>query len=157
MSSAQFLLSKSLQELVSHHLKLANSRTYNAKSDIEKDQLISKHIKYYLRILGARINGPQMGNGDNGTQSDHIKQLILKKISAQAEQENKYRVLGDANARAHNQFLLNEQGERFEVLNSKFQKNKIIGKKNEVLRFLLDIAGSGDSFASNNQKTGTTF
>lgn len=58
MSSAQFLVSKSLQELVSHHLKLANSRNFNNKSDIEKDQLIQKHIKYYIRILGARIGGP---------------------------------------------------------------------------------------------------
>lgn len=66
MSSAQFLVSKGLQELVSHHLKTANSRTYNNKSDIEKDALIQKHIKYYLRILGARINGPNMGgDGDD--------------------------------------------------------------------------------------------
>lgn len=40
MSSAQFLVSKSLQELVAHHLKQAHSRNYNNKSDIEKDQLI---------------------------------------------------------------------------------------------------------------------
>lgn len=59
--------------------------------------------------------------------------------------------MGDNNARMHNQFLLNEQAERFETLNNKFQKNKIIGKKNEVLRFLLETAGSGDSFVSNNQ------
>lgn len=75
----------------------------------------------------------------------------MKKISAQAEQENKFKVMGDNNARMHNQFLLNEQAERFETLNNKFQKNKIIGKKNEVLRFLLETAGSGDSFVSNNQ------
>ena len=65
--------------------------------------------------------------------------------------------MGDTNARAHNQFLLNEQAERFETLNQKFQKNKIIGKKNQVLRFLLEVAGSGDSFSSNNQKKGSTF
>ena len=65
--------------------------------------------------------------------------------------------MGDSNARAHNQFLLNEQVERFETLNQKFQKNKIIGKKNQVLRFLLEVAGSGDIFASNNQKNGSTF
>ena len=98
-----------------------------------------------------------MGNDDSNTQSDHIKQLILKKISAQAEKENKYNVMGGANARAHNQFLLNEQAERFETLNQKFSQNKIIGKKNQVLRFLLELSGSGDTFTTNNQKNGSSF
>ena len=39
--------------------------------------------------------------------------------------------------------MLNEQTERFENLNAKFQRNKIIGRKNEVLRFLLEVAGQG--------------
>jgi hypothetical protein len=39
--------------------------------------------------------------------------------------------------------MLTEQMERFENLNAKFQKNKIIGRKNEVLRFLLEVAGQG--------------
>ena len=58
MTSAQFLVQRSLQELVSHHLKQANSRTYNNKSETEKDTLVQKHTKYYLRLLGARISGP---------------------------------------------------------------------------------------------------
>lgn len=56
--------------MVAHHLKVANSRIYNNKSDVEKDQLIQKHTKYYLRILGARINGPKLGNGESDSQSD---------------------------------------------------------------------------------------
>jgi hypothetical protein len=38
----------------------------------------------------------------------------------------------------------NQHLERYENLNSKFQKNKYFGKKNEILRFLLDIAGLGN-------------
>ena len=70
----------------------------------------------------------------------------MKKITAQAQEENKNKVMGEKNATAHNQFLLNEQAQRFEALNQKFQNNKIIGKKNQVLRFLLDIAGTGDPY-----------
>ena len=44
----------------------------------------------------------------------------------------------------HNHILLNEQIERFEDLAAKFNKNKVIGRKNEVLRFILDLAGTGD-------------
>ena len=65
--------------------------------------------------------------------------------------------MGDANARAHNQLLLKEKAEWFETLNAKFLKNKIIGKKSEVLRFLLEPADSGDQFATNNQKKGANF
>ena len=41
--------------------------------------------------------------------------------------------------------MLNEQVERFENLSAKFNRNKIIGKKNEVMRFLLETAGLGES------------
>jgi len=61
----------------------------------------------------------------------------------------------DANSKAHSQYLLNDQTERFELLNTKFQNNKIIGRKNEVLRFLLEAAGSGDD--QKNKGQGTTF
>ena len=42
------------------------------------------------------------------TQQDHIKQLILKKISAQSQRSNKEQIMGANNANTHNQFLLNE-------------------------------------------------
>ena len=52
-------------------------------------------------------------------------------------------MIGNANANQHNQFMLTEEMERFENLNTKFQRTKIIGRKNEVLRFLLELSGQG--------------
>ena len=51
--------------------------------------------------------------------------------------------MGRQAAQMRGQLTLSEDAERFENLNAKFQKNSIIGKKNEVLRFLLQLAGSG--------------
>ena len=70
--------------------------------------------------------------------------MILRKICAQSDQSNKNQILGQTNANTHDQFMLNEQFERFENLQAKFNRNKIIGRKNEVLRFLLETAGLGE-------------
>ena len=45
--------------------------------------------------------------------------------------------------------MLNEQAERFEALNSKFQQNRIIGNKQEILRFLLELSGASDEYGEN--------
>ena len=60
--------------------------------------------------------------------------------------------MGASNANTHNQFLLNEQAERWENLNAKFQRNKIISKKSDVLKFLLELAGTGDPIDEGGKK-----
>jgi hypothetical protein len=87
MSSAQFFVAKGLQELISHNLLGASQKE---RSDAEKEKLTQKHVQYFLRILGARIQPPQTGGqAESKTQQDHIRQLILKKISAQSDKQNK--------------------------------------------------------------------
>ena len=123
--------------------------------------MATKQVKYFMRLLGAKMSTPDNESVDSRsskTQQDHIKQLILKKITAQSEKSNKEQIMGAGNANQHNQFLLNEQAERFENLNARFQKNKIISKKNEVLKFLLECAGTADPNDEGGKKgTGINF
>ncbi len=75
MSSAQFIVAKGLQELVSHNIPQSGSRVFLSKNEDEKEKQIQKYVQYFLRVLSARIQSDQAN-----TSSDHIKELISKKI-----------------------------------------------------------------------------
>lgn len=69
MSSAQFFVAKGLQELVSHNLFEGNQGRQRAlpRSTTEKEKITQRHVQYFLRILGARIQPPQTGGAANMT------------------------------------------------------------------------------------------
>lgn len=113
-------MAKGLQELVAHTVGTIQ------RPKEERDKKVQKYVQYFMRILSSRIQGHTGHGSESQTSQDHILQAVYMKIQAQNRGPS-----------------VNKRLSRFETLNMKFDRSPVITKKNEVLRFLLEMAGEG--------------
>ncbi|CDW82197.1 gamma-tubulin complex [Stylonychia lemnae] len=120
--TGQFIIAKSLQDLVTYYLP------GNAS-----DAQIQKFVQYFLRILSSRLQSSYQ-NADH----DHLRQLLLKKVTSKPKPNNPRSSIG-------------EEAQRFENLFQKFKKNRTLNKSTEMLHLLLQLSGEG---ANNSKSSG---
>ena len=105
-----------------------------------------------MRILGSRIQAssqfvdgaetaPDGSAGENAANSKIVASM-RKKLEGLQQQEQAH--LSGKFGVSKSQALVREKSQRFETLVQRFQRNKIVSRKNEVLRLLLELAGTGD-------------
>lgn len=85
---------------------------------------------------------PADGASGENAANQKILSLLRKKLETVQQAELVH--LQGKHGITKSQTLIKEKSQRFETLAQRFHRNKVVSRKNEVLRMLLELAGTGD-------------